>query len=129
MNVALLSIALASQLGSPLPMPVGDRVAVINVEQTCKETAATDRAMNLDLAQPVENCMRDENEAQRQLVTIWSTYPTAIRDRCAEEATLVGSGSYVDLLTCMQMTDPAKLSPTPVLRGASRNRSRNQCED
>jgi hypothetical protein len=125
MNVTFFSIALASQLGSPLLMPVADRVPVINVEQTCKDTAATDRAMNLDLAQPVENCMRDENEAQRQLVAIWSTYPASIRDRCADEATLVGSGSYVDLLTCMQMTDPAKLSPTPALRGASRNRDRN----
>ena len=125
MNIALLSIAIASQLGSPLVIPVGDVVPVIDVERTCKETAATDKAMKLDLAQPVQNCMRDENAAREQLAVVWSTYPASIRDRCTAEATLVGTGSYVDLLTCMQMTDSAKLSPTPALRGASRNRNKN----
>jgi hypothetical protein len=61
MNVALLSIVLASQLGDPLVIAVGDRVPLINVEETCKATAATDKAMGLDLPQSVENCMRDEN--------------------------------------------------------------------
>jgi hypothetical protein len=124
MNVAL-SIALASQLGSPFVVPVADRVPVINVEQTCKETAATDKAMNLDLPQSVENCMRDENAARQQLAAIWSNYSASIRDRCEQEATIAGTGSYVDLLTCMQMTDPATLSPTPALRGASKNRNKN----
>ncbi|GLR90576.1 hypothetical protein [Bradyrhizobium iriomotense] len=125
MNVALLSIALASQLGNPLVIPVGDVVPVINIEKTCKETAATDKAVNLALPQSVENCMRDENAAQQQLAAIWSNYAASIRDRCAAEATIAGMGSYVDLLTCMQMTDPATLSPAPALRGASRNRNKN----
>ena len=47
------------------------------------------------------------------------------RDRCEQEATLVGIGSYVDLLTCMQMADPARFSPTPSLRGASKDRNKS----
>lgn len=125
MKAALLSLALANQLGNPLVIPVADRVPVIDVERTCKETAATDKAMNLDLPQSVASCMRDENAAQQQLVAIWSTYSESIRDRCTQEATLVGLGSYVDLLTCMQMTDPSKLTPTMDLKGASKNRSKN----
>jgi hypothetical protein len=70
MNIAFFSLALASQFGSPLAVPVADVVPVINVEQTCKETAATDKAMSLDLSQSVENCMRDENAARQQLATI-----------------------------------------------------------
>jgi len=125
MNVAFLSIALVSQLGSPVVIPVGDLVPAINVERTCKETAAADKAANLDLAQPVENCMRDENAAREQLAAIWANYSAQVRNRCEQEATLVGTGSYVDLLTCMQMTDPATISPTPALRGASKNRNKN----
>ncbi len=125
MNGAFLSLALVTQLGSPLAVPVADVVPVINVERTCKETAATDKAMNLDIPQSVENCMRDENAAKQQLAAIWSNYSAAIRDNCAAEATLLGTGSYVDLLTCMQMSDPATLSPTPALRGASKNRNKN----
>jgi hypothetical protein len=123
--LAILSLALANQVGSPLVITVGDQVPVINVEKTCKETAATDKAMNLDLPQSVENCMRDENAAQQQLAAVWSTYSASIRDRCTQEATLIGTGSYVDLLTCMQMTDPAKLIPTMDLKGASKNRNKN----
>ena len=125
MHVALLSIALASQLGNPLVMSVGDVVPVINVERTCKETAATDKPVGLDLPQSVEKCMSDENAARQQLATIWMSYSASIRDRCAEEATIAGTGSYVDLLTCMQMTDPSTMSPTPALRGASKNRNKN----
>ena len=125
MNVTFLSIAIASQLGSPLVIPVGDRVPVINVEQTCKETAATDKAMNLDLPQPIENCMRDENAAREQLAAVWMAYSAEVRNSCEQEATIGGTGSYVDLLSCMQMTNPATLSPTPALRGASKNRNKN----
>jgi hypothetical protein len=125
MNAALLSLALATQLGNPLAIPVADVVPVINVEKTCKETAATDKEMNLDLPQSVANCMRDENAAREQLAVVWSNYSASIRDRCTQEATLIGTGSYVDLLTCMQMTDPSTITPTPALKGASKNRNKN----
>ena len=125
MNVAFLSIVLVSQFGNPLVIPVEDRVPIIDVEETCKATAATDKAMALDLSQSVQNCMRDENAAREQLAAVWSTYSTSVRDSCWQEATDVGTGSYVDLLTCLQMADPAKFSLTPVLRGASKNRNKN----
>jgi hypothetical protein len=125
MNI-VLSIALASQLGSPLVIPVADRVPVIDVERSCKETAAATKAMDLDLSQSVANCLRDERAAQLQLTGIWSNYSASIRNQCESEATLPGTpGSYVDLLTCMQMNDPSTISPTPDLKGASRNRNKN----
>jgi hypothetical protein len=125
MIVVFISIALVSQFGSPLGIPVGDRPPVINVEKTCKDSVAADKATNLALAQPFENCMRDENYAKQQVGAVWSTYPAPVRERCEQEATLLGEGSYVDLLSCMQMTDPAKLTPTMDLRGASKNRNKN----
>jgi hypothetical protein len=125
MIVAFMSIAIVSQFGSPLVIPAADRVPVINVEKTCKDSVAADREAKIVLAQPLENCMRDENDAKLQLTTVWSTYPAQVRERCEQEATLLGEGSYVDLLTCMQMTDPAKLTPTMDLRGASKSRNKN----
>lgn len=126
MKLALLSIAVASQLGSPLVIPVGDRVPVIDVQRSCKETAATNKAMDLALGQSVAKCLRDEDAARVQLIGIWSTYSASIRDRCEREATITpGSASYVDLLTCMQMTNPSTISPTPDLKGASKERNKN----
>lgn len=125
MIVAFLSVALVSQFGNPLVTPAGDRLPVINVEKTCKDSVAADKEAKLDLAQPFDNCMRDENSAKQQLNTVWSTYPASVRDTCEQDATLLGEGSYVDLLICMQMSDPTKLTPTRDLRGASKNRNKN----
>ncbi len=125
MIVAFISIVLASQFGSPLVVQVEDRVPVINVEKTCKDSVAADQQGKIALAQPFDNCMRDENNAKQRVSAVWLTYPAPIRERCEKEATLLGEGSYVDLLTCMEMSDPAKLTPTMDLRGASKNRNKN----
>jgi hypothetical protein len=125
MIAALISIALVSQFGSPLVIPIGDRAPVINVEKTCKDSVAANKEANIVLAQPFEKCMRDENDARQRVNDIWSTYPAPVRERCERQANLLGEGSYVDLLTCMQMTDPASLTPTMDLRGASKNQNKN----
>jgi hypothetical protein len=125
MIAAFISIALFSQFGSPLVIPAGEGVPVINVEKTCKDSVAADKEANLALPQSFDNCMRDENSAKQQVSDVWSTYPAPVRARCEQEATLLGEGSYVDLLTCMQMSDPAKLTPTMDLRGGSKNRNKN----
>ncbi|WMT72450.1 hypothetical protein [Bradyrhizobium sp. Ash2021] len=123
MKIALLSMAM---LGSQLVTPVSDRVPKLNVEATCKASVATDKAMGLDLAQSYEDCMRDENAAQQQLAAVWLANSNELRNQCEGEATAAGSDSYVDLLTCLQMADPAKSpAPAPALRGASKNRNKN----
>ena len=124
MIAAFISIALIGQAGNTLVMPVADRVPVINVEKTCKDSLAADKEAGINLGQPLENCMRDENDAKQQLDAVWSTYAAPVRDRCEREATLLGEGSYVDMLTCMQMTDPARLTPARDLRGASKSRNK-----
>ncbi|PIT00542.1 hypothetical protein TSA1_07040 [Bradyrhizobium nitroreducens] len=122
MKIALLSLAM---LGGQLVTPVSDRVPKLNVEATCKATVATDKAMGLDLAQSYDDCMRDEDAAQQQLASVWLANSDQIRNQCVGEATAGGSDSYVDLLTCMQMTDLAKsLAPATALRGASKNRNK-----
>ena len=68
MIVAFVSIALISQFGSPLVMPVGDRIPVINIEKTCKDSLAADKEAGIALPQPIDNCMRDENNAKQQLM-------------------------------------------------------------
>src|SRR5215472_17484827 len=125
MIIAFISIAFLSQIGSPLVMVAGDHVPAINVEKTCKDSSTADKEGNVALGQSVGDCMRDENDAKQQVNAVWSTYPAPVRERCTQEATLLGEGSYVDLLTCMQMTDPAKLTPAMDLRGASKNRNKN----
>ncbi|MBR0955833.1 hypothetical protein [Bradyrhizobium japonicum] len=121
MNAALFSLALLA--GSSL-VEISDRVPELRIEALCKATSETDKAMGLALAQSFADCMRDETAAQQQLGTVWATTKPAVRDECEGEATSGGSQSYVDLLTCIQMTDLATPMSRTALRGASKNRNR-----
>jgi hypothetical protein len=130
MKVALLSLAfLGSQsfMTSQPITPISDSIPHLNVEVLCKATEATDQAMGLTEAQSFEHCLRDETEAQQQLAALWQASSTAVRNQCEGEAMAGDSQSYVDLLTCIQMTNDAKAlsSAGPPLRGASKNRNKN----
>jgi hypothetical protein len=121
MNAALLSLAL---LGSQPLITISDRIPELNVEALCKATTAADKAMGLALAQSYDGCMSDETAARQQLTAVWQANPASVRDRCEGEAVATGTQSYVDLLTCIQMTDEANpaLQKTQ-LRGAGKNRN------
>lgn len=122
MIAVLFSMAM---LISQSVIPVSDRVPELKVEALCKATTETDKAMGLALAQSFPDCMRDEGAAQKQLSTLWSTTKPGVRDQCEGEATSGGIQSYVDLLTCIQMTDTATaLASAQPLRGASKNRNK-----
>ena len=108
-------------------VPVSERVPNFNIEGLCKATAADDAAAGVDLAQPVENCVRDETAAKQQLATIWEQNAGPTRDGCEGEAAAGprDSQSYVDLLTCMQMAgfaNPGVQATT--LRGGSKTRNK-----
>jgi hypothetical protein len=125
MKAELLSLAL---LGSQSALiPISDRVPELNVEVLCRATAAADKELGLTLPQSLADCMRDEMTAKQQLSTIWQQSSVAVRDRCEGEAVAAGMQSYVDLLTCVQMTDLANAASAGArLRGASKNRNQGQ---
>lgn len=123
MNATLLSLAL---LGSSVLVPVSDRVPEMNVEALCQATTVLDKSMGVSAPQSLSDCMRDETAAQQQLRTLWPASTVPLRDSCEGEASSAGSQSYVDLLTCIQMTDIANsMSDMPKLRGASKNRNKH----
>ncbi|NGX97901.1 MAG: hypothetical protein G4V63_22630 [Candidatus Afipia apatlaquensis] len=122
MIATLFSVAILAGLSV---IPVSDRVPELKVKALCKATSETDKAMGLALAQSFSDCMRDETSAQKQLESLWSTTKVTVRDECEGEATSGEIQSYVDLLTCIQMTDTANtLVSAQLLRGASKNRSK-----
>ncbi|MGY8681210.1 hypothetical protein Q2941_25940 [Bradyrhizobium sp. UFLA05-153] len=117
MHPAIKAIAVGTQLF----MPASDAVPKLNVEATCKATVEADKAAGLDLGQSFDKCMSDENSARDQLGSIWSSYSPSNRTQCEREATILDA-SYVDLLTCLQMTDGSITTSTSALKGASRKK-------
>ena len=50
------------------------------------------------------NCQRDEAEAKKQLDQKWSKLSADAKRQCVKESSIGGDQSYVELLTCLQMS-------------------------
>jgi len=98
MRAALLTLAI---IGSQLTTPVAKRVPELNVEKLCELRAADDKIMREPQSQSVADCVREEADAKRELIKIWSETDGLIRDRCVSEAVALGTKSYLDLLSCL----------------------------
>jgi len=57
-------------------------------------------------------CITDERQARKTLVNQWKRFSPESRTRCTRTVTdMVGTQSYVELLTCLQMARDAKSLP------------------
>ncbi len=93
-------------LSSQLVIAVTDQVPKFDVAKSCKlDVAAT---TGLTDNQPVKSCMNDEQKAQQQLASQWSTFPAANKAQCGSIEAIGDTPSYVSLLTCLQMDQIAK---------------------
>ena len=112
MRSALLTLAV---MGSQLTTPVSYRVPDVNVERLCKSRSADNKIMHEPDSQSVADCVREEAGAKQDLTKIWTQTDRLIRDRCVAEAAALGTGGYIDLLSCLQMADDIR----PGVRGAA----------
>jgi hypothetical protein len=79
------------------------RVPVYDVSATCRYDA--------DIANGPESeqtCLRLEREARTNLEAQWANFAADDRAECSAESSAGGSPSYVDLLTCLQMSRDAR---------------------
>jgi hypothetical protein len=105
MRAALLTLAV---IGSQLTTPVSERVPDINVQKLCKSRQAADKTMREPEPRSVTDCVREENDAKQELVKIWAKSDSVMRDRCEDEAVALGTRTYLDLLTCLQIADDTR---------------------
>jgi len=93
-GLVLLSLA-ASQA-----LPVADTVPRFDIAASC---GSADKSAT-GIGRPVQACRDDEEKARTALETRWSEYPANARTTCTEGASLGGPPSYVQLITCLEMT-------------------------
>jgi hypothetical protein len=120
MKASLLSLAI---LGGGLTIASADTLPRINVESLCRARSADDRLMRLPESQPVADCVQDEKTSRDTLGTAWPAAPGSVRARCRADAVALGTLSYVDLLTCLQMADDMKAPPSDA-KAARKSRNR-----
>jgi hypothetical protein len=78
------------------PITVSDTVPKFDTVREC----SFEGGPSVDVAR----CSRDEAAALRQLQEAWAQYAGADRKACTAEATIGGFASYVELLSCLEMT-------------------------
>ncbi len=99
--IALISFLALPAHAHALAHAVAERVPKLDVESSCRDAKAYGMT---DPEQTYKNCMLDENEAKKQLQEKWSHYKASTRRDCIE-AGANPSPSYVELLTCIEMTE------------------------
>jgi hypothetical protein len=94
-----LPIAILAMLS---PIPVADGVPTLDIAKECRFEGGSSEIF--------DRCMRDENEARKEVEALWPNVNSADRTACVSEATGGGYASYIELITCLEMArDVAKL--------------------
>jgi hypothetical protein len=83
--------------------PLFGRVPELNVKAICKARSADAKISRSTPEQSVADCVRDEETQKQQLTPLWALTSAPIRSRCESDARALGTTSYLDLLTCIQM--------------------------
>lgn len=75
-----------------------DEPPVFDIARNCKaETAGA-------AIRGPEACRNDETQAKDQLGKRWSSYDASQKKECVGESSIGGEKSYVELLTCLEMS-------------------------
>ncbi|UZF93829.1 hypothetical protein [Bosea sp. NBC_00550] len=92
-------VVLLSLSASPVTL-VADGVPRFDIAASCEAAGKS----STGIGRPVAACRDDEEKARGALEMRWSEFPVQARTTCTEGASLGGPPSYVQLITCLEMT-------------------------
>lgn len=94
------------------------RLPELNVKAICKTRDAAAKLFRSTTGQSVDECVHDEEAAKQQLNSLWNATAASIRNQCESEGHSLGTTSYLDLVTCIQMAEELKdaIKPEPKKR-------------
>ena len=92
-----LPIALMGMLAS---VAVADTVPSFSITSECRFEGET--------SEVVDRCSKDETDARQKLEGEWAQFAPADKNTCIVESTIGGFASYVDLLTCLEMSNDVR---------------------
>jgi hypothetical protein len=93
----VLSLAAGSLAGAE----PGTRLPKFDIAGNC----GAESTISTAIAQSADMCRRDETAARDELSKQWSQYDADSRRTCTYESGSGSSQSYVELQTCLEMTD------------------------
>lgn len=94
----------AVALGSHFTL-AADRVPRFDTEPTCRSAAAASVRVN----STTENCVNAEKTAREALEQSWKQYSAVDKEHCNSLQRAGGPPSYVEFLSCLEMSRDARL--------------------
>jgi hypothetical protein len=94
----------ALALGSSLITMAADSVPTLKIEPSCKAAGAE----GLIMGRTTDSCLNDEKAAREDLVKNWSSFSASDKSHCLAMVSTGGDPSYVELLSCLEMSRDAK---------------------
>ena len=91
--------------------PAFGQMPELNVKAICKARSADATILRSIPEQSVADCVRDEEDKKQQLSPLWTSTSVRIRNRCQSDGRSLGTTSYLDLLSCIQLAEDVKLDP------------------
>jgi hypothetical protein len=91
-------------LGSSLISVAADRVPTLNVAPSCRAAAIS----GMMTGRTSDSCMNDENTARDSLAQDWGQFSASDKSHCLSMISTGGGPSYVELLSCLEMSRDAK---------------------
>jgi hypothetical protein len=102
MQYMAVAVTLAA-LGVSVSAARSDQYPTLNVAPVC-HGISEQSDLEAGLRQTsFDQCMQGEQTDRETMIKEWSTFSADDRRHCVAEATMGGSSSYTDLLTCLEM--------------------------
>jgi hypothetical protein len=99
MKLAAMALAITVALSNTAALArPGDQVPTFDINRNCSSEAA------VDIQATMAGCVRDEVDAKKQLEQEWSKLRSNLKRDCVAESTIGGDQSYVELITCLEMS-------------------------
>lgn len=74
-----------------------DRVPAFDIVRNCSVEVAS-------VGTEIANCTKDETDAKNELAKRWPQFGASDKQACVGESSVGGGQSYVELLTCLEMS-------------------------
>jgi hypothetical protein len=101
MKLAAMALAITVALSNTAaPARPGAQMPTFNINRNCSSEAAA----GVDIQATMAGCVRDEVNAKKQLDQEWSKWGSNLKRECVEESAMGGDQSYVELITCLEMS-------------------------
>jgi hypothetical protein len=103
-----MMVPIVTVLAAHLVVAVADNIPKFDIAATCRAAqASAARAIRDNM----DACANDERTARDTLAKEWAQFSAANHRNCTELSTSSTEPSYVELLTCLEMTRDAKQVP------------------